>query len=446
MDSSTAYYLALILSLCALLCLSAFFSASEMAFSSLNRIRLKNMAVKSKRARLALKMLETYDKLLSTVLIGNNIVNIASSALATVLLMALFGAKGVSLATLIMTVLVLLFGEISPKTLAKESPEQTALGVAPLLRFFMILFTPLNYLATAWKKLIIRIFPPRLDRSVTEDELLTFVEEVRQEGGINRNEEEMIRQVIEFDDLTVGEIFTPRIDVAAVPETGSVEAIDRKFAETGFSRLPVYRDNIDNISGVILLKDFHHKVMKGHKNPAEIIKPVVFVTKTMKISKLLRTLQRKQAHLAVIVDEFGGTMGIVTIEDIVEELVGEIWDEHDEVVEPIKKMESGGFTVLGSANLHDMFKFIAAENKTGPDAAQPLDPIGWIAPNEDELPNTTVRNWIMENLGDLPHTGETFVWKNLRITVTVVLRHRVMEAMVEVLTSGEKERDGDGKE
>jgi CBS domain containing-hemolysin-like protein len=429
MDNDDSYHLAVVISLLALLCFSAFFSASEMAFSSLNRIKLKNLAAKNRRARLVLKMLDAYDKLLSTVLIGNNIVNIVSSALATVLFVGIFGAKGVSIATVLMTVAVLLFGEISPKTLAKESPELTAIRAAPLLRFFIFVFTPLNYLASAWKKCIVRLFPVRGDRSVTEDELLTFVEEVRQEGGINKQEEEMIRQAIEFDDLTAGEIFTPRIDVAAVSENDSVEEIDRKFAETGFSRLPVYRNTIDNITGVILLKDFHHEVMKGRKTQAEVVKPVVFVTKTIKISKLLRTLQQKQAHLAVLVDEFGGTLGIVTIEDIVEELVGEIWDEHDEVVEPIKKTADGNFMVMGSANLQDMLGFIMAHNDPETDDGETDSEI---APGgmPEPVANTTVGNWVMENLGGLPRAGEQFAWNGLRIRVSRVLRHRVMEVIV----------------
>ncbi|MDR1587908.1 MAG: hemolysin family protein [Treponema sp.] len=414
----------LIVSLVILLCFSAFFSASEMAFSSLNRIRLKNLAARNnKRARLALKLLESYDKLLSSVLIGNNIVNIASSALATVLFVEAFGSKGVSIATLVMTVLVLVFGEISPKTLAKESPEFTALGFAPLMRFFMFFFTPLSFLAACWKKLIVRIFPVRGNRSVTEDELLTFVEEVRQEGGINKQEEEMIRQVIEFDDLTAAEIFTPRIDIAAVSETDSAESIDLKFAQTGFSRLPVYRDNIDNITGVILLKDFHHEVINRGKPPASVLKPVVFVTRTIKISKLLRMLQRKRAHMAVLVDEFGGTLGIVTIEDIVEELVGEIWDEHDEVVEPVRKTEDGAFIVLGSANLRDMF-----------DAIKPALPAAASGPESGfprgAIPNITAGSWALEKLGGLPRPGDVFESYGLTVRVSKVLRHRIMELTV----------------
>jgi CBS domain containing-hemolysin-like protein len=417
----------LIIALVFLLGFSAFFSSSETAFSSVNRIKLKNLAARNnKRAKLALKLLDAYDKLLSTVLIGNNIVNITSSALATVLFVGFFGNAGVSIATLVMTVMVLVFGEISPKTLAKESPEKIAMAFAPLLRVFMYAFAPVNRLAAAWKKALIILFRVGGSRAVTEDELLTFVEEVRQEGGINRQEEEMIRQAIEFDDITAGEIYTPRIDVAAVCETDSAEEIDQKFFETGFSRLPVYRDNIDHITGVMLLKDFHHEVIKRGKPPADIVKPVVFITKSMKVSKLLRTLQEKQSHMAVLVDEFGGTVGILTVEDIVEELVGEIWDEHDEVVETIRENGDGTFLVLGNSSLDDMFDFFKTSGDDG-----------------GTVSNTTVANWVMETIGGVPRTGDGFSYKNLRVRVSKVIRHRVIEVTV---IPGEEKNTGEGSD
>jgi CBS domain containing-hemolysin-like protein len=414
-DKPASYYIILVSALVVLLSLSAFFGLSETSFSTLSRIKLKNMAEKNKRARLALKMLDAYDKLLSSILIGNNVVNTASSALATVLFLELFGVKGISLATGIMTVLLVVFGEISPKTLAKRSPESIALKAAPLMRFFTVIFTPFNYLAGVWQRFIIKVFPSKADRSITEDELLTFVEEVRQEGGINRQEEQMIRHVIEFDDITAAEIITPRVDVAAVSEDSPSEEIDRVFAATGFSRLPVYRDTIDTIIGVILLKDFHHEVMKKGKPPAQIVKPVVFVTKTMKISSLLQTLQRKQSHMAVLVDEFGGTLGIVTMEDIVEELVGEIWDEHEKVVQQFRQNSNVSFSVLGSAKFQDMLEYIGYK----------------IADNDgDDIPNTTVGSWILETTGSLPRAGEQITWRDLQFTVSRVQRHRVMEVIV----------------
>jgi CBS domain containing-hemolysin-like protein len=279
----------------------------------------------------------------------------------------------------------------------------------------MFVFTPFNFLAGALKKFIAGIFPAKKDRGVTEDEFLTFVEEVRQEGGINIREERMIRHAIEFDDQKVSGIFTPRVDVAAVSEAGTVEEIDRLFAETGFSRLPVFRDTIDNITGVILLKDFHHEVMKGLKTPAQVVKPVVFVTKTIKIAKLLKTLQEKHSHMAVVVDEYGGTLGIVTVEDIVEVLVGEIWDEHDEAEEPVKKTGDGVFAVLGRVNFSEMLEAVMDSDA-----------------RDDDVPDTTVANWMMETLSRLPHQGEELDWRYLTLKASKVLKHRVLEVIVSV--------------
>ena len=416
-------YVIITAALLSLLGLSLFFSLCETSFSSLSRIKLKSMAGKKKyrkAAQLALKLLEKYDKLLSSVLIGNTIVNVAASALATMLFLMLFGTRGVGFATIVLTVIILVFCEISPKTLAKESPELTAMRVSPLLRFFIIILAPLNYLTSALKKLIVKIFPQKADRAVTDEELLTFVEEMRQEGGINRHEEQMIRHAIEFDDITAAEIVTPRIDLAAVCENSSAGEIEKVFAETGFSRLPVYSNNIDNITGVILFKDFHHEVITKGRPPSEIKKPVVLVTKTIKISKLLRTLQEKKSHMAVLVDEFGGTLGIVTIEDIIEELVGEIWDEHDQVAEPFRHNPDGSFLVLGSANLHDMYEYMNAKADSAPKPA----------PEKNELPNTTVGNWVLENLGHMPKVGEKFSSGNYEIKVTRAHRHRVLEVRI----------------
>jgi CBS domain containing-hemolysin-like protein len=424
MDETSLYYISITAALAFLFSLSMFFAFCETSFSSLSRIKLKNMADKNRKtrkaagARLVLHLLDAYDKLLSSILIGNTIVNVVTSALATMLFMGLFGAKGVSIASVVVTVLVLVFGEISPKTLAKESPELTALRCAPLLRFFIIIFKPLNYLASAWRNIIVKIFPPNANRQITEDELLTFVEEVRQEGGINRHEEQMIRQAIEFDDITAAEIMTPRMDLAAVSETDAAGHIESLFEETGFSRLPVYRDNIDNITGVILLKDFYREVIKKGKSASEIIKPVVLVTKTMKIHRLLQTLKEKQSHMAVLIDEFGGTLGIVTVEDILEELVGEIWDEHDRVVEPVKRNSDGSFSALGRMQFQDMVDFIGGKTSNN-DLSE-----------GDEIPDTTVGNWVMETKGSLPRVGERFDWHKLRIRVSRVQRHRVMEVIV----------------
>ncbi|MDR2808778.1 MAG: hemolysin family protein [Spirochaetaceae bacterium] len=392
-----------------LIVFSAFFSAAEMAFSTLNRIKLKNMAAGGdKRAIRTLKLAEHYDKLLSTVLIGNNIVNIASSALCTVLLVSLFGSKGASLATIIMTVAILLFGEISPKTLAKESPEQVALFFTPFLQFFVVILSPLNILAGFWRICIIRLFRVKSNRSITEAELLTFVEEARQDGGINENEEQMIRRTIEFDEVTAGDILTPRIDVDALSIKDPPSVIEKKFRDTGFSRLPVYNESIDDIIGVLLLKDFF--CIK--KPVTDLIKPTIFITKTIKIAKLLVMLQEKKCHLAVVVDEFGGTVGIVTVEDIIEELVGEIWDEHDEIVEPVTKITENHYRIRGSTSLEEIEELFPG-----------------ILPDYD-YNSTTVGGWVMEQSGGIPKEGDSFQLNTVVLTVSKVVHRRVLELVL----------------
>ncbi|GHV26516.1 hemolysin [Spirochaetia bacterium] len=405
-------HIGIIPALLGLLLCSAFFSAAETAFSALNRIKLKNLAnAGNKRAALALKLAENYDKLLSTILVGNNIVNITASALGTVLFVGLFGSPGVSIATIVITIMVLLFGEISPKTMAKEAPEDFAMFTAPVLRFFVYLFLPLNRLFTLWKGFIVKLFRVTGNRAVTEEELLTFVEEVRAEGGINAREEDMIRRTIEFDDLTAAEIVTPRVDVAAVEIAEPPEQIEQKFYETGFSRLPVFRGTIDHIAGVLLQKDFHYSVLKQGKPLDTVLKPVVLVPKSIKISRLLSKLQEKKSHMAVLVDEYGGTVGIVTIEDIMEELVGEIWDEHDHVVEAIIPLGPGAYRVLGNTTLQDVFDLYGIEN-------------------DDKTNATTLGSWAIETLGGVPREGDSFTFRNLNIRITKALRHRVLELVV----------------
>lgn len=407
------YSISLIGLFAVLLVCSGFFSAMETAFSSVNKIKLKHLAAEGNRsAALALEMAEKYDQILSTVLVGNNIVNILASSLATVLCVGYFGNLGVTIATAATTILILVFGEISPKTIAKESPERFAMLCVRFLRFFMFIFTPINYLSSQWKKCIIKIFRIRPDNKVTEAELLTFVEEVRQDGGINEGEERMIRTAIEFDDLTASDILTPRVDITAVSIADSIESIEQRFYTTGYSRLPVYRNSIDNITGLILLKDFVYKIIKNREPVDSIIKPVIFVNATVKINRLLKNLQAQKTHLAVVLDEFGGTMGIITLEDILEELVGDIWDEHDKATENIVPLAGGCYRVRGNTSLKDFSEILAL--------------------NENEVSQNayTAGGWVSEYLGEIPQEGRRFVYNDYAITILKVNRNRVMEIMV----------------
>ena len=400
--------------------MSAYFSATETAFSSLNRIRIKHMAEKGdKRARLVLRMSENYDSLLSTILIGNNIVNIACASLATLLFVDWLGSDaGPSVSTAVTTVVVLIFGEVSPKSIAKESPEAFAKFSAPLLNVLMFVLTPFNFLFGLWKKLLSLIFRSSDSQAVTEEELLTIVDEAEQEGGIDTQEGSLIRNAIEFTETEAIDVLTPRIDLTAVSVDDSKEDIAAIFAETGYSRIPVYRDSIDHIIGILYQKDFHNYVYHTDKDIASIIRPAIYVTGNKLIGELLQDLQKSKSHLAVVMDEFGGTVGIVTMEDILEELVGEIWDEHDEVVEEIKQTGENEYEVLGNTNVQKLFERLDIDK---------------------ELDVVTVSGWVMAELARIPEVGDTFQYENVSVRVLAMDGKRVEKIKVVVTPVPEEE-------
>lgn len=393
--------------------MSAYFSATETAYSTFNRLKLKNMAAGgNRRAVLVLKQSESYDSLLSTILIGNNIVNIASASLATVIFTKYFGDAGVTVSTVVMTVLVLIFGEISPKSIARDMPDRFAMFSAPILGVLLKLLSPVNYIFMQWKKVLSKIFKSGDDRSITDEELLTMVEEAEDCGGINEQESELIRSAIEFKDLDVVDVITPRIAVAAVPLDADEQEVTRIFRETGFSRLPVYRQNIDHIVGILHEKDFHNYVLHSEKRIADAMTPPVLVPPSTKISKLMKLLQASKSHLAVVLDEYGQTEGIVTLEDIIEELVGEIWDEHDRVVLDMVKIADKEYRVLAAASLDKVF-----------------DELG--VTDEDEE-SATVGGWITKLCERIPAQGEQLMWKNLQIIITKSDSKHIEEILIKL--------------
>ena len=392
--------------------MSAFFSSTETAFTSFNHARVKALARGgNKRARLAIELSDKYDKLLSSILIGNNIVNILASSLATVVFVAWLGGAGVSVSTVVMTVLVLIFGEISPKTLAKDHADQLVLAFAPYINFIMLLLTPLNWIFAQWRKLLALVFPAPKDEGMAEEELLTLVAEAEQEGEIDEHESDLIRSAIEFNDQTAEDILTHRVDIVALDVEMTMDEAEQVFHENTFSRLPVYEDSIDSIVGVIHEKDFFNN--RTATSLREIMKPPLFVTPTSRISDLLHTLQKANSHMAIVSDEYGGTMGIVTMEDIIEELVGEIYDEHDQVVESFKKLPDGSYLIDCTASLRDMQELFAIQGDF--DAA-------------------TVGGWVLDQMGRIPAVGDTFVYDNrLSVRVTRVESTRVLEISVHQL-------------
>ncbi|MBR3934672.1 MAG: HlyC/CorC family transporter [Clostridia bacterium] len=408
-----------LIALVVLILMSAYFSATETAFSTMSKIRLKNMASDgNKKAKKTLDLASDYDKLLSTILVGNNIVNICASAIATVMFIEIYGDMGATISTVVMTVAVLIFGEISPKSMAKESPESFAMFATPMLRFFALILAPVNYIFSLWKKLLSKIFNFSEDHGMTSDELMVLVDEVAQEGSIDEDESELIRNAIEFTERSAEDILTPRIDLEAIPSDATKEEVAVLFKETRFSRLLVYEDSIDDIVGVIHLKDFYTEKGITGKKLSEIMTEPVFVPKSIMISDLLKYLQKNKSHIAVVSDDYGGTLGIVTMEDILEELVGEIWDEHDDIIETFTELGNNKFKVLCNTDLDTFLKFFD---------------IG----NDEE--NMSVNGWVMDELGKIPEVGDKFSFENLDVTVTETDDRRVVE--IEVLVNEVEEEE-----
>ena len=400
--------LSTIVALVFLVICSAFFSASETAYTSLNTVRLKRMASDGDaRAAKVLKLAEKYETLLSSILIGNNIVNILASSLATVLFVRALGNKGVTVSTLVITVVILLVGEVTPKNIAKEHAEAIAMKFYPLLFALTKLFMPLNWLLGCWQKLIGKVVKPAEDRGFTEEELITIVEEAENEGGIDAHESELIKSAIEFTDVDVEEILTPRVEILAVDIESGEDEISHAFQESGYSRLPVYQETVDNIVGILHEKDFYAN--QGKIPVRELMSTPTYVMQNTKVSDLLKLLQKTKSHMAVVVDEYDGVQGIVTMEDILEELVGEIWDEHDEVVEEYRALPDGGYLVDGGANLDDMLELF--------DIHKEYDPV-------------TVNGWVREELGRFPKAGDSFECDNLIVTVEKAEKRRATEVRV----------------
>lgn len=418
MDSSL---IGMIVAVVILVMCSAYFSATETAFTSLNTIRMKTWAENGdKRAARALALEQDYDKLLSSILIGNNIVNITATTISTLLFTKIFVTYGATISTVVITIVVLIFGEISPKSVAKEFPERFAMFSAPILRVIILVLTPLNFLFSMWKKLLSKIFKPSGDDGITEEELMGIVDQAESEGGLDAHEGDLIRASIEFNELDVSDILTPRVDLVAVDEESTMQEVGALFVENGYSRLPIYHETIDNIIGVVHQKDFYKARVRGEDRLAMIKSPVVYTTPNTKIFKLLRILQMNKVHLAVVVDEYGGTEGIVTLEDILEELVGEIWDEHDEVTEFLRKQPDGSYNIDCTTDLDDMYDLFEIKG---------------------ECEASTVSGWVLEQIDRIPKQGDHFIAEGLEVTVTAVDNRRVMEINVKPAPQEKAESD-----
>lgn len=415
----------LLIAIIALLLLSGFFSSMETAYSCANKIKLRSMSANNKRALSTLRLAENYDKLISTILIGNNIVNITMTSLTGVMFALLLKnspVDSVTISTIVSTVAVLLIGEITPKMIAKVYPEKFAMSGYPLMMFFTYLLYVISLFFSGYKFILSKIFKLKNEEVITEDEIMTIVEEAQEDGTLRKDETNLIRSVIEFDDLEVGDILIPRVNITAVELSSPMDKIKQLFDNDGYSRIPVYKETIDSIVGILHEKEFFLAYLAGKKDVSRLLQPVVYTTEHVKISALLKQLQKKKTHMAIVLDEYGGTLGIVTLEDILEELVGEIWDEHDEEVTFFRPINETVTVVDAKASLSDMFELYGIENE------------------DDNFDANTVSGWVIEQLGEIPPVGTKFNFKDLDIEVTKSTVKKVLEIKITKIVEPEAEQ------
>ena len=407
-----------------LLLISAVCSATETAFSSANRIRLKNMAASgSKRAQKALALAEDFDKALTAILIANNVVNIASSALATVFFTERFGSGSVGIATLVMTVLVLIFGEILPKSLAKENSERFSVFMAPLLSAFIFVITPLIWIFSGIRKLVVKLVGHKEDQpSVTEEELKYIIDEIEDQGVLEEQESELVRSALEFDEITISKVLVPRVRIIGIERSAPLDEIKDIFIQTKFSRLPVYEGTLDSIVGVIHAADFFELYLSGGSDIDGIMKPPIYLAESKRISEALRDMQKAKLHMAVVVDEYGGTEGICTLEDIIEELVGEIYDESDDEDTSFIKLGENRYKVSAGLAVSDFLDRLDL-----PDDTVKTD-------------MTSVGGYVMELLERIPEQNEFIRTEHFDLTVQMADEQKIDSLIVKVRQEDKEEQ------
>ena len=396
---------------------SAYFSAAETAFLNYNKSRMRNMEANNKKAALVLNLEDNYDNLMSTILFFRSVLNVTAASLIIFIFSKLFVNKGILISTVIAIFIIMTAGELIPRGLANMAPDKTAMSCAPSMRLFVRICSPFNFILATLKEMIYRVFKAEEQPSVYEDDLRTVLDEVENEGVIDKSESDLIRSAIEFNETVAEDIYTPRIDIVGIEENESLESIKEKFILSGYSRLPVFSGGMDNIIGVLHEKDYYQALHRKEKDINKMVSKTIYVTPNKKISELLKELQISKAHMAIVIDEYGGTEGLITMEDIIEELVGEIWDEHDEVIEWFKKIGEDKYLVSCNADIDDMLDLFGIEV-------------------DDELDITTVNGFVTMLFEGIPEEGGRIVYKDLDITVTKAEAKRVIEIQVERIKTG----------
>lgn len=415
-------FLIIILIMC-----SAFFSATETALNSANKIRLKNMADNgSHAAQRTLNILAKYDKALTTILIGNNIVNIACSSIATIIAIQLVGEQyGSLVSTIATTVIVLIFGEVLPKSIAKDFAEPVAMFSSAVISFLMVIFTPFSAFFILLKKGMSKIFHRKESVSMTEEELKVMIDEIEDEGVLETQESDLVRSALEFDEITVDEIITPRVRITAVEVGENINDVRRKFLQEEYSRMPVYERTLDNIIGIITEKEFFKQYEKsGDFTIRSIMQETIYLPQMQKLSEVFRTMQKQKCHMSVVLDQHGGTLGIVTMEDILEELVGEIWDESDEVKSPVTVVGNNIFEVYGDVSLNSLRRFLESRD----------------IPADIESEAHTVAGWVLGLFGSIPKSGDEITNGCFKVTVLDAAELRVNRVRIEIINTESEEQ------
>ncbi len=423
MNLNTTIYLVIIVILIAL---SAFCSCIETAFSCANNIRLKKFAdAGSKKAKVALYIINNYDKALTAILILNNIVNLGCSSLATVVCLELFGDYGAAISTGATTLLVLTFGEVIPKCLGKEKSDSISMAVARILKVIMVILTPFILFFSALKNLALKLFRVKQeDSTVTEDELKIIVESIEEQGVLEEQESQMVRSALDFDEKTAEEILTPRVDVTAIDIDEDADTITEIIRTQRYSRIPVYKDTVDNIIGILHSWDYMNEIIMGKTPELKklIVKPE-FIFRTQKLSAILANFRKKKLHIAIVTDEYGGTLGILTMEDLLEEIVGEIWDEDEEIEQDFTKLAEGKYKVSGDMELEDMLSLFEKN------------------PSDIDSDSITVGGFVFETLGTIPKKNEKFTRDGMEFKVLKVKDQRIHSVIVNALEPDEEAED-----
>ncbi|GAF65076.1 hypothetical protein BTS2_1973 [Bacillus sp. TS-2] len=398
--------------------LSAFFSFVETAFANVNRIRLKQYEEEGRiGSKKAAYINDHIDKALSTIFVGYNLVNIATATMAAQITTKMFGpSTGVFISTFLITFLLIIIVGIIPKPIATQYAEGIAMKLSFVISIFMYLFTPITWIFMKLQKAVSKLFNvPKSMPSVTEEEIKAIIDISEVEGVIDKHEKELVNRSLDFNDIVVNEIYTPRLDMVAIEVDQPLNEIKEIFFQEHYSRIPVYEGTIDNIIGILTERDFLTALIQSENKPFDIrplLRNPLFVVQSMKISTLLTELQKQKVHMAIVIDEFGGTSGLITLEDLLEEIVGEIWDEHDESVRMVKQLDKNNYIFFGDYSINDFANFLHVETP--------------------ETNHHTIGGWLTEEFKRVPSIGEEYPYHNLLLKIIEAEERRIRQVKVTV--------------